>query len=63
MIVMLKVDEDNLKKMVAGKEFKGKFTHVPSNHAYETLTEIHVYPSDILEINKSMVTIKEKVVC
>jgi hypothetical protein len=60
MIIKLKVDEDNLRKMTEGKEFKAKFSHIPSTQIYETLTEIYVYPVDIKEINKHMVIVKEK---
>lgn len=56
MVIKLKVDENNLRKMVNGEEFHANFN---SNDSL-CPTEIYVYPEDVKEVTKRYIVVKEK---
>lgn len=62
MTIKLKVDENNLKKMIKGEEFNAYFSEDNTvnltNH--NMLTQINVLAENIKEVYKNYVVIKER---
>jgi hypothetical protein len=56
MFIKLKVDKNNLSKMIKGEEFHADF----GDNNIGNLAEIYVYPDDIKEVAKNCVIVREK---